>query len=184
VNPSNPAQYFHALRRQALAPHLKPMVVLSPKFLLHHRPCNSPLDDFGPGTRFRAVIADGDEGDNCQPREGGAGAGAGAGVGRRGAAAAEAAAEAAGARRRQDVRRVVMCSGKVFYALHQARRAKKATHDVALVRVEQLFPFPHEALAGRLGRYPNAELIWCQEEPKNMGFWWGGGRLPLRIRHR
>jgi len=64
-----------------------------------------------------------------------------------------------------------MCSGKVFYTLQQARRAKKAEPHVSLVRLEQLLPFPHEALAQRLARYPNAELVWCQEEPKNMGFW-------------
>ena len=79
-----------------------------------------------------------------------------------------------GARERpkaSSVRRVVVCTGQVYYKLHQLRKAKRAD-DVALVRLEQLSPFPHAALARRLaGRYPNAELVWCQEEPKNMGYW-------------
>ena len=129
INPSTPAQYFHGLRRQALAPHLKPLVVMSPKFLLHHRPCNSPLEDFGPGTRFRAIIADGDPGDNTKPRDGSGGS----------------------RPAKEGVKRVVMCTGKVFYALQQTRRAKKID-GVVLVRIEQLLPFPHEALARRLAR--------------------------------
>ena len=64
INPTTPANYFHALRRQANVPHVKPLVVLSPKYLLHHRPCASDLNDFGPGSRFHAVIGDGDVGDN------------------------------------------------------------------------------------------------------------------------
>ena len=65
-----------------------------------------------------------------------------------------------------------MCTGKVFYSLHRARKARGLERKVALVRLEQLFPFPHEALARRLARYPtSAELVWAQEEPKNMGFW-------------
>ena len=151
--PSTPAQYFHALRRQALAPHLKPAVIFAPKFLLHHRPCNSGLGAFAPGTRFRAVIADGDRGDNTKPRDGSGGS---------------AHHKTSDSR----VARVVMCSGKLFYALQQARRSKAMEGETALVRIEQLFPFPHEALARRLARYPeDAELVWAQEEPKNMGFW-------------
>jgi 2-oxoglutarate dehydrogenase complex dehydrogenase (E1) component-like enzyme len=64
INPTTPANYFHALRRQANVPQVKPLVVLSPKYLLHHRPCASDLNDFGPGSRFHAVIGDGDVGDN------------------------------------------------------------------------------------------------------------------------
>ena len=78
-----------------------------------------------------------------------------------------------GARERpkaSNVRRVVVCTGQVYYKLHQLRRARRI-EDVALVRLEQLSPFPHAALARRLARYPNAELVWCQEEPKNMGYW-------------
>jgi 2-oxoglutarate dehydrogenase E1 component len=68
------------------------------------------------------------------------------------------------------VRRVVLCTGKVYYDLLEARESK-GIKDVALVRVEQLHPFPQNSLAAQLGRYPNAEVVWCQEEPKNMGAW-------------
>ena len=99
---------------------------------------------------FTAVVGDGDAGDNSVEPD-----------------------ASTGARRRpkaSNVRRVVVCTGQVYYKLQQLRRAKGAK-DVALVRLEQLSPFPHAALARRLARYPNAELVWCQEEPKNMGYW-------------
>ena len=68
------------------------------------------------------------------------------------------------------VKRVVLCSGKVYYDLLQRRREEKI-RDVALLRVEQLYPFPEGTLAEELARYPEAEIIWCQEEPQNMGAW-------------
>jgi 2-oxoglutarate dehydrogenase E1 component len=70
----------------------------------------------------------------------------------------------------QKVMRVVLCSGKVYYDLRQARRERKI-RDVAIVRVEQLYPFPAKALADSIGRYKYAEIVWCQEEPQNMGAW-------------
>jgi 2-oxoglutarate dehydrogenase E1 component len=76
-----------------------------------------------------------------------------------------------------DVRRVVFCSGKVYFDLLKARR-KAGVADVALVRIEQLYPFPADEYSAVLGRYPNArEIIWCQEEPQNQGAWY-------QIRHR
>ena len=70
------------------------------------------------------------------------------------------------------VRRVVCCSGKVYYDLVAERRAR-AIKDVALVRIEQLYPFPHKAFAAEVKRYPNAaQLVWCQEEPQNQGAWY------------
>jgi 2-oxoglutarate dehydrogenase E1 component len=69
-----------------------------------------------------------------------------------------------------EVRRVVLCTGKVYYDLLQARR-DKGIRDVALVRLEQLYPFPRKTLAKLLAQYPNAEVVWCQEEPENMGAW-------------
>lgn len=69
------------------------------------------------------------------------------------------------------VRRVVLCTGKVYYDLYQARE-ERGIKDVALVRVEQLYPFPVNSLTLELGRYPNADVVWCQEEPKNMGSWY------------
>lgn len=68
------------------------------------------------------------------------------------------------------IKRVVLCSGKVYYDLYQAR-AERDIRDVALVRVEQLYPFPVSSLTAQLGRYPNAQVVWCQEEPQNMGAW-------------
>ena len=68
------------------------------------------------------------------------------------------------------VKRVVLCSGKVYYDLRQARRERKI-HDVAIIRVEQLHPFPAKALAESIGRYKYADVVWCQEEPQNMGAW-------------
>jgi 2-oxoglutarate dehydrogenase E1 component len=70
----------------------------------------------------------------------------------------------------KDVRRVVLCSGKVYYDLLAERRARAIT-DVALVRIEQLYPFPELSLPNELARYPNAEVVWCQEEPENNGAW-------------
>jgi 2-oxoglutarate dehydrogenase E1 component len=77
----------------------------------------------------------------------------------------------------QQVQRIVFCSGKVYFDLLQGRR-KEALRDVALVRIEQLYPFPSEEYQAMLNRYPNArEVVWCQEEPQNQGAWY-------QIRHR
>ena len=77
----------------------------------------------------------------------------------------------------KDVTRVVFCSGKVYFDLLEARRADEA-RNVAIVRIEQLYPFPSEDYAAALAHYPNArEIVWCQEEPQNQGAWY-------QIRHR
>src|SRR6185295_17641622 len=68
------------------------------------------------------------------------------------------------------IRRVVLCSGKVYYDLFEERE-KRGITDVYLLRVEQLYPFPLKALVNEIGRFKNAEVTWCQEEPKNMGAW-------------
>ena len=71
----------------------------------------------------------------------------------------------------KDVKRVVFCCGKIFYDLLASRRERKIK-DVAVVRIEQLYPFPHEDFAAEIARYPNAaEIVWCQEEPGNQGAW-------------
>jgi 2-oxoglutarate dehydrogenase E1 component len=70
----------------------------------------------------------------------------------------------------EKVKRVVLCTGKVYYDLLQERR-DKGVNDVAIVRVEQLYPFPAKSLAAALAPYKNAEVVWCQEEPENMGAW-------------
>jgi len=70
----------------------------------------------------------------------------------------------------KNIKRVVLCTGKVYYDLLQARR-DRGIKDVMIVRVEQLYPFPALSLAQELKEYPNAEVVWCQEEPQNMGYW-------------
>jgi 2-oxoglutarate dehydrogenase E1 component len=69
------------------------------------------------------------------------------------------------------VKRIIACSGKVYYDLVRKRDERKAT-DVAILRVEQLYPFPHKAFAAELKKYPNAtDIVWCQDEPQNQGAW-------------
>ncbi len=133
VNATTPANYFHVLRRQLRRKFRKPLVVFTPKSLLRHKLCVSPLKDFGPGSFFQTVIGD--------------------------TVAAKA------------IKRVVLCTGKVYYDLWQAREDNKVK-DVALVRVEQMYPFPAAEIKAELAKYPNAtEVVWCQEEPQNMGAW-------------
>lgn len=131
ANVSTPANFFHLLRRQMQWPFRKPLAVLTPKALLRHKACVSPLADFGPGTAFRAVIPD-------------------ANVSR--------------------ARRVVLCTGKVYYELLQARAGRGLEKEVALIRIEQLHPLPADALSAALALHPGAELVWCEEEPENMGY--------------
>jgi len=134
VNITNPANFFHCLRRQLHSKDRKPLIVMSPKSLLRHKLAVSKLTDFT-DQNFQTVINETEKlvaGDK--------------------------------------VRKVVLCSGKVYYDLLQARTDKKIT-DIALVRVEQIYPFPAEELKTELKKYKNAEIIWCQEEPKNMASW-------------
>ncbi|MDP1839501.1 MAG: 2-oxoglutarate dehydrogenase E1 component [Reyranella sp.] len=135
VNPTTPANYFHALRRQMRRTFRKPLIVMTPKSLLRHKECVSTLADFGPGSSFKRILAETDQ-------------------------------LADGAK----VRRVVLCSGKVYFDL-VAERRKRKIDDVAILRIEQLYPFPFTRLSVRLAQYPNADVVWCQEEPENMGAW-------------
>lgn len=144
VNITTPANFFHLLRRQMNRPYSKPVVVMSPKYLLHHKPCVSKLADMAPGTYFRRVIADGDIADNCR--------------------------HTVDVLPRKEIRSVLLCSGKIFYLLSNTRRSRKL-RDVAIVRLEQIAPFPFDRVASIINRYPNAQLTWVQEEPKNMGAW-------------
>jgi len=68
------------------------------------------------------------------------------------------------------VNRVILCTGKVYYDLLQTR-TEQSINDVAIIRVEQLYPWPKETLKKELGKYKNADVVWCQEEPANMGAW-------------
>jgi len=131
--PSTPANYFHLLRRQALSPKRKPLIVFTPKSLLRHRLCVSQVSDFTSGG-FQPVIDDA----SVDP----------------------------GA-----VRRVLLCSGKIYYELFQAR-AERGLTDTALVRLEQFYPLPVDEIRAALERYPNAQdFAWVQEEPANQGAW-------------
>ncbi|TML22532.1 MAG: multifunctional oxoglutarate decarboxylase/oxoglutarate dehydrogenase thiamine pyrophosphate-binding subunit/dihydrolipoyllysine-residue succinyltransferase subunit, partial [Actinobacteria bacterium] len=132
VVPSTPANHFHLLRRQALSPKKKPLVVFTPKSLLRHKLCVSAVADFTTGT-FQPVI-----GDTVDP----------------------------GA-----VRRVLFCSGKVYYDLLQAR-TERQIEDTAIVRLEQLYPLPIEEIRAVLRTYAGAsDFAWVQEEPANQGAW-------------
>ncbi|HWB37680.1 MAG TPA: multifunctional oxoglutarate decarboxylase/oxoglutarate dehydrogenase thiamine pyrophosphate-binding subunit/dihydrolipoyllysine-residue succinyltransferase subunit, partial [Rugosimonospora sp.] len=132
VIPSTPANYFHLLRRQALSPKKKPLVVFTPKSLLRHKLCVSAVADFTTGG-FQPVIGD--------------------------------AIDPAG------VTRVLLCSGKVYYDLVQARTERKIT-NTALVRLEQLYPLPIQEINATLAAYPDAvDFAWVQDEPANQGAW-------------
>ncbi|MFI7545907.1 multifunctional oxoglutarate decarboxylase/oxoglutarate dehydrogenase thiamine pyrophosphate-binding subunit/dihydrolipoyllysine-residue succinyltransferase subunit [Actinoplanes sp. NPDC049599] len=138
ANPTTPANYFHLLRRQALSPKRKPLIVFSPKSLLRHKLAVSSVADFTTG-RFQPII--GDAGVNGSPLDAGA------------------------------VKRVLLCSGKVYYDLFQAR-AERGNTDTAIIRMEQVYPLPVEELKAELAKYPNAEdFAWVQEEPANQGAW-------------
>jgi 2-oxoglutarate dehydrogenase E1 component len=144
VNITTPANYFHALRRQMRRDFRKPMIVMTPKSLLRHKRAVSNLADFGTGQSFHRVMVDG----------------------------AEAGCDVGGIKLAADdkISRVIICSGKVYYDLVE-RRATEGRNDVVLLRLEQLYPFPTNALSAQLNRFTNAEVIWCQEEPRNMGAW-------------
>ncbi len=142
VNATTAAQYFHVLRRQVRRPRRRPLVILTPKSLLRARSSRSSVDEVVTG-RFREVLDD--------PAFDGDTGGAGTGDVRR-------------------VRRVIVGSGKVT---HDAI-AHRDEHDLpaAVVRVEQLYPWPELVLLDTIARYTNAtEIVWLQEEPENMGPW-------------
>ena len=141
--PTTPAQVFHMLRRQAIRPMRRPLVVMSPKWILRHKLATSSLEELAEG-QFQNVI-----GDNLEDKS--------------------------------KIKRVVLCSGKVYYHLLEARM-ERGQEDVALVRLEQLYPFPDEELKNELATYPNLEeVIWCQEEPKNQGAWYSSQHHFRRI---
>ncbi|GAB3277093.1 2-oxoglutarate dehydrogenase E1 component [Parahaliea aestuarii] len=144
--PTTPAQVFHMLRRQAIRPLRKPLVVMSPKSLLRHKEAISSLEDLAHG-HFHNVLDETDDLDKSA------------------------------------VRRVILCSGKVFYDLRAARREREIK-DIAIIRLEQLYPFPEAELLQILSAYPNVEeAIWCQEEPMNQGAWYASQHHMRRVIH-
>jgi len=172
AQPTTAAQYFHLLRSQVRGAARRPLVVFTPKFLLRARQSRSDLDDLVSGA-WESVLDD--------PATTGAAGGA---------AASNAVDPGA-------VRRLLLCSGKIAFDL-TARRDELISGKaelplpgvepgaVAVVRVEQLYPWPEQSLVDVLGRYPGAtEVIWVQEEPENMGAWsFVHGRLHRLLRER
>jgi 2-oxoglutarate dehydrogenase E1 component len=145
ANCTTPANYFHILRRQITRDFRKPLVLMTPKSLLRHKKAVSALAEMGPDATFHRLLWDD--------------------------------AEAPGVPKTTiklapdgEIRRVVLCSGKVYYDLLEDRE-KRGLNNVYLLRLEQLYPFPAKALLDELSRFKSAEIVWCQEEPKNMGAW-------------
>ncbi len=147
ANCTTPANYFHILRRQVLRKIRKPLILMTPKSLLRHKRVVSRLDEMGPETSFHRVLWD-DADVSKSPQ----------------------ADTAIKLKPDSEMRRVVLCTGKVYYDLYEAREAA-GIDDVYVMRVEQLYPFPARSLMAELARFPNADVVWCQEEPRNMGAW-------------
>jgi 2-oxoglutarate dehydrogenase E1 component len=143
ANCTTPANYFHILRRQVHRSFRKPLVLMTPKSLLRHKRAVSKLSEFGPGSSFHRVLWDDAE---AYP------------------------GSSLTLVPNDQIKRVVLCTGKVYYDLFEERE-KRGENRVQVLRVEQLYPFPGLALTDELTRFPNAEIIWCQEEPKNQGAW-------------
>ena len=143
ANCTTPANYFHILRRQLHRKFRKPLILMTPKSLLRHKRVISRLDELATGTSFHRLLWD-----DAQSRPG----------------------EKIQLVPDTQIKRVVLCTGKVYYDLYEAREAQ-GINDVYLLRVEQLYPFPARSLIAELSRFQNAEIVWCQEEPKNMGAW-------------
>ncbi|HWY62076.1 MAG TPA: 2-oxoglutarate dehydrogenase E1 component [Rhizomicrobium sp.] len=142
--PTTPANYFHMLRRQMHRPFRKPLIVMTPKSLLRHKKCISFLSDMGPSNSFHRVLRDQAE---VVP----------------GATTVALVPD-------DKIQRVVLCSGKVYFDLMEERE-KRGESRIQILRLEQLYPFPENVLAQELNRFPKAEFVWCQEEPKNQGAW-------------
>jgi 2-oxoglutarate dehydrogenase E1 component len=143
ANCTTPANYFHILRRQLKRDIRKPLILMTPKSLLRHKRAVSRLDEMGPATSFHRLLWDDAQ---MLPDQ-----------------KIKLVAD-------DKIRRVVLCSGKVYFDLYEERE-KRGIDDVYLLRVEQLYPVPLKALVQELGRFKSAELVWCQEEPRNMGAW-------------
>jgi 2-oxoglutarate dehydrogenase E1 component len=144
VNCTTPANYFHAIRRQIHRTFRKPLIVFTPKSLLRHKKAISALEEMSSGTSFHRVLWD-----DAQMKSG---------------------LTTIALKPDAAMRRVVMCSGKVYFDLLEERE-KRGLDDIYLLRLEQFYPWPMKSVMAELNRFPNAELVWCQEEPKNMGGW-------------
>ena len=142
ANCTTPANYFHILRRQMHRDFRKPLILMTPKSLLRHPMCISDASDFTDGSTFHRVLWDD----------------------------AQKGHSTVSLNPDDQIKRVVLCSGKVYYDLLAERDARGLT-DTYLMRVEQLYPVPTVSLTAELSRFKNADFVWCQEEPKNAGAW-------------
>ena len=144
VNCTTPSNYFHVLRRQMHREFRKPLIIMTPKSLLRHKKCVSNISEFSKKSTFHRILEDDAYSKVKNLLE---------------------------LKKKDDkIKKVVMCSGKIYYDLIEAREKYK-NDKVTFIRIEQLYPFPVKTLANILKRYTNANFIWCQEEPKNMGAW-------------
>ena len=142
ANCTTPANYFHILRRQLHRTFRKPLILMTPKSLLRHKLAVSKAEEFTTGSSFHRILWDDAQYGNSDT-----------------VLASD-----------DKIKRVVMCSGKVYYDLLEERDAR-GIDDVYLMRVEQFYPFPAQSVVKELSRFKNAEVVWCQEEPKNQGAW-------------
>ncbi len=144
ANCTTPANYFHILRRQMHRDFRKPLIIMAPKSLLRHKKAVSTLDEMGPKTQFHRLLWD-----DAQALPG----------------------STIKLKRDTEIKRVILCSGKVYFDILEEREAREQD-DTYILRVEQLYPFPKQPLIEELARFKNIEtVVWCQEEPKNMGSW-------------
>uniref|UniRef100_UPI0025E1A616 2-oxoglutarate dehydrogenase E1 component n=1 Tax=uncultured Roseovarius sp. TaxID=293344 RepID=UPI0025E1A616 len=142
ANCTTPANYFHILRRQMHRTFRKPLIMMTPKSLLRHKMAVSKTEEFTTGSSFHRVLWD-----DAQY----------------GLSDTKLVAD-------KKIKRVVMCSGKVYYDLLEERDSR-GIDDIYLMRIEQFYPFPAMSLVKELERFKGAEMVWCQEEPKNQGAW-------------
>ncbi len=142
ANCTTPANYFHILRRQLHRSYRKPLILMTPKSLLRHKMAISRAEEFQTGSSFHRLMWDDAQQGNSDTK-----------------LVAD-----------NKIKRVVMCSGKVYYDLLEERDAR-GIDDVYLLRFEQFYPFPAQSAVKELERFKQAEMVWCQEEPKNQGAW-------------
>ena len=142
ANCTTPANYFHILRRQLHRSFRKPLVMMTPKSLLRNKLAVSTLDEMAENSSFHRVLWDDAQYGNSPVT----------------------------LKPDAQIRRVVICSGKVYYDL-LAERDARGIDDVYLLRLEQFYPFPAQSMSRELARFKDAEMCWCQEEPKNQGAW-------------
>lgn len=141
--PTTPAQIFHLLRRQAIRPMRRPLIIMSPKWILRHKLATSSLEELANG-KFQTVIDDG----FVEPRK---------------------------------AKRIIFCTGKVYYHLHE-ERLTRGIDDIAIIRIEQLYPFDSEMLKETVKPYTRVrDVVWCQEEPMNQGVWFSHRHRMLQL---